>query len=127
MIEDFLAKTEWPRCADFRETGETVAKVGFKVFLNFSPIISSVSDDGNTFVLTLDDNPLAEFVELPADARQKLWYSNILCGVIRGALEMLQMDVDAVFLRDILRGDEHTEIRVHLKRILKEEIPPGDE
>lgn len=45
---------------------------------------------GPSFVLTLDDNPLAEFVELPDKALNAgLWYSNVLCGVLRGALEMV--------------------------------------
>jgi hypothetical protein len=38
-----------------------------------------------------EENPLADFVELPDDGRaqDELWYSNILCGVLRGALEMV--------------------------------------
>lgn len=35
------------------------------------------------------ENPLAEFVELPPQY-QGLNYSNLLCGVIRGALEMVR-------------------------------------
>lgn len=36
----------------------------------------------------LEENPLAEFVELSEEAKQGgLWWSNVLCGVIRGALE----------------------------------------
>lgn len=45
---------------------------------------------GSYFTLTLDENPLAEFVELPEAAIESgLWYSNVLCGVLRGALEMV--------------------------------------
>ena len=40
------------------------------------------------FSLILDHNPLVDFVELPEEHRS-LWYSNILCGVIKGALEMV--------------------------------------
>jgi hypothetical protein len=38
-----------------------------------------------------EENPLADFVELPDDGRaqEELWYSNVLCGVVRGALEMV--------------------------------------
>lgn len=38
-----------------------------------------------------EENPLADFVELPDDgkAQDELWYSNILCGILRGALEMV--------------------------------------
>ena len=42
------------------------------------------------FSLIFDENPLTEFVELPEDGNMdELWYSNILCGVLRGALEMV--------------------------------------
>lgn len=37
----------------------------------------------------LEDNPLADFVELP-EQLAGLKYSNLLCGVIRGALEMVR-------------------------------------
>jgi hypothetical protein len=34
---------------------------------------------------------LVDFVELPDDGRaqDELWYSSILCGILRGALEMV--------------------------------------
>ena len=48
------------------------------------------SADEKSFSLILDENPLADFVELPEDGPfDKLWYSNVLCGVLRGALEMV--------------------------------------
>ena len=46
----------------------------------------------SAFVLTFEENPLAEFVELPEEALEGgLWYSNVLCGVLRGALEMVSL------------------------------------
>ncbi|EEB93238.1 hypothetical protein MPER_08136, partial [Moniliophthora perniciosa FA553] len=107
LIEDFLAKSGLGRCSDFREVGEVVSKVGFKSFLNITPSISHSTapaansgrpvstgsappaNSGSFFTLTFDENPLAEFVELPDEALEGgLWFSNVLCGVIRGALEM---------------------------------------
>ena len=54
------------------------------------------SEDGTECSLILDENPLATFVELPA-SHSGLYFSNILCGVIRGALEMVQMRADVRF------------------------------
>jgi trafficking protein particle complex subunit 3 len=91
LIEDFLAKTNSGQCSNFRETAEMIAKVGFKVFMNVTPRIENWDKEGKSFGLVFEENPLADWVELPDDGRAQaeLWFSNILCGVIRGALEMV--------------------------------------
>lgn len=165
LIEEFLCKSNLNRCNNFKETSEAICKIGFKMFLNIIPNITYWSNDGRTFQINLNDNPLSEFVELPDEfdeidydeinddlnnlnfkdnndedeinnllnhknknnARKDLWYSNILCGVLKGCLEMVQLDCDVTFISDILRGDPNTEIRVKLLQVLKDEIPDGDE
>lgn len=84
-------------------------QVGFKSFLNITPTVThgvppppilpnrpnssqsaTQANAGSSFTLTLEENPLAEFVELPEEALEGgLWFSNVLCGVLRGALEMV--------------------------------------
>jgi hypothetical protein len=129
LIEDYLAKSHTGACSNFRETAEMISKVGFKIFLNVTPAIANWTSDGRQFSLVLEENPLAEFVELPDDGRSQdeLWYSNILCGVLRGALEMVHMQVEAHFVSDVLRGNETTEMRVSLIRYIDDEMPPDDE
>lgn len=95
LIEDFLAKSNTGQCSNFRDTAEMISKVGFKVFMNITPTVNwavgAGSAEGREFGLVFEENPLADFVELPDDGRaqDELWYSNILCGVLRGALEMV--------------------------------------
>ena len=67
-------------------------QIGFKIFLNITPIVTNWTNDNKQFSLIFEENPLADFVELPDDGRaqDELWYSNILCGILKGALEMVR-------------------------------------
>ncbi|KAJ1938407.1 hypothetical protein EC988_007602, partial [Linderina pennispora] len=128
LIDDVLSRTSLDKCKDMRETAEVISKVGFRMFLNIAPSVSAWSTDSKEFSLILDDNPLNDFCELPPRAVQDgLWYSNVLCGVIRGALEMVGLQVKVEFVRDVLRGDDVSEIRVRLEKMLDEEVPVGDD
>ncbi|KAI9204392.1 trafficking protein-like protein particle complex subunit 3 [Polychytrium aggregatum] len=129
LIEEFLSKTNLVKCQDFKDTAEVISKVGFKIFLNIVPQIQNWSQDEKEFSLIFEENPLAEFVELPEDgvATQVLWYSNILVGVLRGALEMVGFQIEAFFVADVLRGDDTTELRVKFIKMLDEEVPASED
>lgn len=101
LIEDFLARTSVPRCLEMRETADRIQQA-FRMYLNVQPTISNWSPASDEFSLLFDSNPLTEFVELPTDLTN-LRYSAILSGCIRGALEMVQLEVQCWFVQvDIL-------------------------
>jgi hypothetical protein len=60
------------------------------MFLGVTATVTSWDAEGTECSLILDDNPLVDFVELP-ETCQGLYYCNLLCGVIRGALEMVKL------------------------------------
>jgi len=121
IIDEFLAKSGVRDCSNLKQTAEVIAKVAFKMFLGVTTSAEDWSSDGNAFSLIIGDNPLTDFVELPTKYRD-VRYSNILCGIIRGALEMVQLQVECNFVRDKLRGDEINEIRVELKGMLEQSM-----
>merc|ERR1712118_187651 len=92
IIDEFLAKSG-AMCGSFREAMETVSKVGFKMFLGTVATCTNWATDaqGNATEcsLILDDIPFVDYVELPPSLSE-LRYSNILCGVIKGALEQVR-------------------------------------
>jgi len=109
----WLATATGPQCSGYG------VQLGFKMFLNTSASVTNWNSEGTecslvslhgeclcrpTTVLqqipqlelvvrlpmqVLDDNPLVDFVELP-EGCQNLCYCQMLCGVIRGALEMVR-------------------------------------
>uniref|UniRef100_A0A0A9YQE0 Trafficking protein particle complex subunit n=1 Tax=Lygus hesperus TaxID=30085 RepID=A0A0A9YQE0_LYGHE len=125
LIEDFLAKTGSGRCYDFKDTAEKV-QTAFRIYLGITPDITNWSPSGDEFSLQFESNPLTEFVELP-DHCIGLKYCNVLTGVLRGAMEMVQMDISSVFVRDHLKGDSCTELRIKFIKRIEDAIPAGED
>ncbi|CBZ50462.1 putative trafficking protein particle complex subunit 3 [Neospora caninum Liverpool] len=121
LVDEFLAKTGMGGCTCFRQTADVVAKLGLRMFLGVTADVTNWDADGTSCSLILHENPLADFVELPPSLSQ-LSYSNLICGVIRGALEQLQMRVTCQFVRDMLKGDDCYEIRLELTELIREEF-----
>mmetsp|Transcript_13401 Transcript_13401/g.21462 ORF Transcript_13401/g.21462 Transcript_13401/m.21462 type:complete len:131 (+) Transcript_13401:218-610(+) len=84
LIDEFLAKSGITQCRNLKDTAHYIAKVGFKMFLGINAEVSW-SSNPRQFSIEFKGNPLIEFVELPEQFKD-LDYSNILCGVLRGAL-----------------------------------------
>mmetsp|Transcript_100342 Transcript_100342/g.178358 ORF Transcript_100342/g.178358 Transcript_100342/m.178358 type:complete len:192 (-) Transcript_100342:90-665(-) len=127
LVDEFLAKSGVSACQDFRDTAEVIAKVGLRMFLGVSAEVVMWNREMTACSLILPENPLAEFVELPANLTNRLWYSNLICGVLRGSLEQLQLRVECQFQKDVLNGDEHNLIRLELKEVMREDYGDDDD
>lgn len=125
LIDDFLSKNE-VACETSKDTAEVIAKTGFKMYLGVTCEVANWNAEENEFSLILLDNPLTEFVELNEDYRE-LSYLNLLCGVIRGALEMVRIKSIVTMERDSLRGDDFTELRVVIKEKIQDEYEPDED
>jgi hypothetical protein len=130
MVEDFLSRTpQVGRCSDFKETADVLAKQAFKMFLGVQPTVAKWNATFDEFSLIIDPNPLTEFVELPDDGSlDNLCYSQVICGAIRGALEMVQLRVECTLKSDQIKGDNTpTEIVVKFKEVIQDAVPIGED
>eukprot|EP01038_Epipyxis_sp_PR26KG_P006308 gene6308-8687_t len=118
LIDEFLAKSGVTNCSNFKETADVISKVAFKMFIGISPDVTQWNKEGTSFSLILLENPFIDFVELPAQY-QDLQYCILLCGVLKGALEMVQLQIECKIVKDVLKGDDITELRVELKGVVK--------
>jgi hypothetical protein len=120
-VDEFLAKSNAPYCKTLAETAQVLGKTAFKMFLGMNVEVNQQSP--TCFSLLFQDNPLSLFVELPdskdnINYKEDLEYSILYCGVIRGALEMLNYKVTCQFVKSPLKGDDIHEIKVDLKQVL---------
>mmetsp|Transcript_34566 Transcript_34566/g.58550 ORF Transcript_34566/g.58550 Transcript_34566/m.58550 type:complete len:186 (+) Transcript_34566:42-599(+) len=125
LIDEFLAKSGITQCRNLKDTAHYIAKVGFKMFLGINAEVSW-SSNPRQFSIEFKGNPLIEFVELPEQFKD-LDYSNILCGVLRGALYSVQMVVTTKLCRSELKGDPISEIEVMLKEVVAEKVKSDDD
>ncbi|CAG9539611.1 unnamed protein product [Cercopithifilaria johnstoni] len=146
LADDLLAKnSQIHRCTDMHQVADVLAKVALRSYLGVTAQVSNWNARNDEFSLILESNPLAEFVEVPPELAQDLRqepcamivndspgrddshyhkYSQILCGAIRGALEMMHMEVQTFIVQE---HSQSVEIRVKFIRILQESVPPGDD
>merc|ERR1711937_674732 len=110
---------------NMEETAE-VLREAFRQYLNISPRVTNWNSERDSFSLILDNNPLTDFVELPSELAA-LNYCQMICGVIRGALEMVQLEVTAKVEKDALKGSGSTEIRICFVKKLQDAMPVGED
>ena len=155
LIEEFLAKTNTTRCGSFRESAETAALVGFKMFLNLECVLENWNaEETQCDVRFANLDPFAAFVEVPrrykassktsdaaesSDAanddvhnasveRDDLRYCQLLCGAARGALESVGVRTECYFVKDALVGDpdEGFVMRLTVLENVEDEYPFED-
>jgi hypothetical protein len=117
FIEEVLAKApELKVSQQFMESVDVV-KVAMKLFLGVTVEIVTSGED--QYIVKMNENPLMVFVELPED-RQDLQYSQLLAGMLRGMLEMLQFDCDVSISSSTTTGNKEIhELKVVLKQVLQ--------
>ena len=129
LIDDFLAKSCIDPPKTFEEAINIITNNALSFYLNAGAKWELIKNDNNMmdsnqqneYRIYFNENVLNEYVELP-DKFKGLWYSNMICGVIRGALEAINIKVECKYTKDTLKGNETNEIRVKLIEIIEETL-----
>ena len=129
LIDDYLAKSHNPYPLNFKEAIEVICSA-LDYYLKagcLPPEPIQNKDIGNNsspieYNISFSFNPLNNYVELP-EKYKGLWYSNIICGAIRGALEAINIRIECKYNQDVLReGHTKNEIRIKLIEIIEEKL-----
>ena len=130
LIDDYLAKSRNPPAENFKEAVEVIC-LALDYYLKAKcnqpePIQNKEIGNNNIstpieYSIVFFYNPLNNYVELP-EKYKGLWYSNIICGAIRGALEAINIRVECKFNKDVLRDHDKNEIRIKLIEIIEEKL-----
>ena len=129
LIDDFLAKSCLPPPKTFDEAISIITNNALSFYLGVGAKKELVKTDNNMidtnqqyeYRIYFNDNPLNDYVELP-DKFKGLWYSNMICGVIRGALEAINIKVECKYTKDTLKGNDKNEITIKLIEIIEEKL-----
>jgi len=129
LIDDFLAKIGPNTPKKFEEVIKIIAERALQHYLGIGAKFELIKNDTNIsdsnsqneYRIYFNENPLNENVELP-EKFNGLWYSNIICGVIRGALEAINIKVECKYVKDTLKGNDTNEIRIKLIEIIEEKM-----
>lgn len=119
VIDDYLAKSCISPPQTFKQAIEIIQTKAMPFYLNIR--VDTITYSSKEYGLTFVDNPLNDFVELP-DKYQDLWYLNILCGVIRGVFESINIRVECKYNKDTLKGHDKNEVRVKLIGVIEEKL-----
>ena len=129
LIDDFLAKSCIEPPKTFDEAINIITNTALTFYLGIGAKSELIKSDNNIidsnqqyeYKIYFTDNPLNDYVELP-DKFKGLWYSNMICGVIRGALEAINIKVECKYTKDTLKGNEKNEITIKLIEIIEEKL-----
>ena len=80
----------------------------------------------NEFHLKFNQNPISLYVELP-EYLEGLCYSNIICGIMRGMLEITGFEVKCELIKDKMKGDDINDIKISLVKYIEERFIDDEE
>ena len=120
LIDDFQR-------VDQSDQNKLMEKLICQLAQHYLGIIGNYNQVGeNEFHLKFNQNPISLYVELP-ESLEGLCYSNIICGIMRGMLEITGFEVKCEFIKDKMKGDDINDIKITLIKYIEERFIDDEE
>ena len=120
LIDDFQR-------VDQSDQNKLMEKLICQLAQHYLGIIGNYNQVGeNEFHLKFNQNPISLYVELP-EYLEGLCYSNIICGIMRGMLEITGFEVKCEFIKDKMKGDDINDIKITLIKYIEERFIDDEE
>ena len=120
LIDDFQR-------VDTSDQNKLMEKLICQLAQHYLGIIGNYNQVGeNEFHLKFNQNPISLYVELP-ESLEGLCYSNIICGIMRGMLEITGFEVKCELIKDKMKGDDINDIKITLVKYIEERFIDDEE
>ena len=120
LIDDFQR-------VDQSDQNKLMEKLICQLAQHYLGIIGNYNQVGeNEFHLKFNQNPISLYVELP-ESLEGLCYSNIICGIMRGMLEITGFEVKCELIKDKMKGDDINDIKITLVKYIEERFIDDEE
>ena len=120
LIDDFQKKID----SSNSKLMEILIKQLAQYYLGIISSLSQVSE--KEYHLVFNENPISFYVELPEELNN-LCYSNIICGIFRGMLEVSGFEIKCEFVKDKMKGDDVNDLKIELVKIIEERFIDDEE
>jgi len=125
LVDDLI--DDFQRGLDVSEQNKLMEKLISQLVQNYLGIVGNISQvSEKEYHLIFPENPISFYVELP-ESLDGLCYSNIICGILRGMLEISGFEITCEFVKDKMKGNEVNDLKITLVKYIEERFIDDEE
>ena len=125
LVDDLI--DDFQRGLDVSDLNKLMEKLIIQLAQYYLGILGSFNQvSEKEYYLIFPENPIIFYVELP-ESLDGLCYSNIICGILRGMLEISGFEIQCEFVKDKMKGDEVNDLKITLVKYIEERFVDDEE
>ena len=118
LVDDLI--DDFQRNLDMSDQNKLMEKLICQLTQYYLGIIGKYNQTSEKeFHLVFPENPISSYVELP-ESLEGLCYPNIICGILRGMMEISGFEIQCEFVKDKMKGDDINDLKITLVKLIEE-------